>query len=57
LNVELDSLDEESIFYQLQNVFGHLLESKLQHYIPEKFWRTFRLFGQVPILKIAVSSF
>ena len=42
----MDTVDEETIFYQLQNVFGHLLESKLQHYIPEKFWRCFRLFGQ-----------
>lgn len=42
----MDSVDEETVFYQLQNVFGHLLESKLQHYIPEKFWRCFRLFGQ-----------
>ena len=46
LGVDLDSVDEETVFYQLQNVFGHLLESKLQYYIPEKFWRTFRLFGQ-----------
>ena len=46
LHIELDSVDEETVFYQLQNVFGHLLESKLQYYVPEKFWRTFRLFGQ-----------
>ena len=46
LSVNLDSLDEDSIFYQLQNVFGHLSESKLQFYEPEKFWKCFRLFGQ-----------
>ena len=45
LNVEMDTVDEETVFYQLQNVFGHLLESKLEHYIPEKFWKCFRLFG------------
>lgn len=25
---------------------GHLLESKLQYYEPERFWRVFRLWGQ-----------
>ncbi len=38
--------EEESVFYQLQNVFGHLLESKLKYYEPERFWHCFRLFGQ-----------
>ena len=37
---------EETVFGQLQNVFGHLLESKLKYYVPEKFWHCFRLFGQ-----------
>ena len=46
LSVNLDSVDEETIFFQLQNVFGHLSESKLQFYEPEKFWKCFRLFGQ-----------
>lgn len=36
-----------SVFYQLQQVFGQLLESKLQSYEPEKFWKVFRLWGQV----------
>jgi ubiquitin carboxyl-terminal hydrolase 9/24 len=45
-DVGKDGAEDETVFYQLQNVFGHLLESKLQHYIPEKFWHTFRLFGQ-----------
>ncbi len=40
------AVNEETILYQLQNVFGHLLSSKLQHYVPEKFWKTFRLWGQ-----------
>ena len=34
------------MFYQLQSVFGHLLESKLQYYVPEKFWKCFKLWGQ-----------
>ena len=38
--------DDDTIFYQLQNVFGHLSTSKLQYFVPEKFWQTFRLFGQ-----------
>ena len=38
--------DEEGVFYQLQNVFGHLQESRLKFYAPEKFWTSFRLHGQ-----------
>ena len=38
--------DEESVFYQLQSVFGHLQESKLQHFVPDKFWKCFKLWGQ-----------
>ena len=30
----------------MQYVFGHLLESKLQYYIPERFWKVFKLWGQ-----------
>ena len=36
-----------SVFHQLQQVFGQLLESKLQYYEPEKFWKVFKLWGQV----------
>ena len=35
-----------SVLYQAQQVFGHLLESKLQYYVPERFWRVFKLWGQ-----------
>ncbi len=35
-----------SVFHQLQYVFGHLLDSNLQYYIPEKFWKVFKLWGQ-----------
>ena len=45
LALETDS-DEESVFYQLQSVFGHLKESKLQHFVPDKFWKCFKLWGQ-----------
>ncbi len=31
----------------MQYVFGHLLESKLQYYEPERFWKVFKLWGQV----------
>ena len=34
------------MFYQLQQIFGHLLDSKLQYYVPEKFWNVFKLWGQ-----------
>ncbi|XP_070563005.1 ubiquitin carboxyl-terminal hydrolase 24-like isoform X2 [Ptychodera flava] len=37
---------EESVFYQIQRVFGHLRESKLQYHVPEKFWKCFKLWGQ-----------
>ncbi len=40
-----DDAEEESVFYQLQNVFGHLLESRLKYYEADKFWRCFRLYG------------
>ena len=35
-----------SILPEVQSVFGHMLESKLQFYAPENFWRTFKLWGQ-----------
>ncbi|CAB4058031.1 USP9_24 [Lepeophtheirus salmonis] len=38
--------EEESIFHQLQVVFGYLLESKLKFYSPETFWKCFKLFGR-----------
>ena len=40
---EEDDVDEETIFFQLQNVFGHLRASKLQFYVPEKFWSVARV--------------
>ena len=43
---DLSTSIEDTVFGQLQNVFGHLMESKLKYYVPEKFWRCFRLFGQ-----------
>ncbi|XP_042228398.1 ubiquitin carboxyl-terminal hydrolase 24-like isoform X1 [Homarus americanus] len=41
-----DDENEESLFYQLQTVFGHLMESQLQYYVPDKFWKCFRMDGQ-----------
>jgi ubiquitin carboxyl-terminal hydrolase 9/24 len=35
-----------SVFYQVQMVLGHLLESCLQYHVPEKFWKVFKLWGQ-----------
>ncbi|XP_076051171.1 ubiquitin carboxyl-terminal hydrolase 24-like isoform X2 [Oratosquilla oratoria] len=46
LAVSANDPDEESLFYQLQTVFGHLLESQLQYYVPDKFWKCFRMDGQ-----------
>lgn len=35
-----------SVYWQLQNVMAHLKESKLEYYVPEAFWRAFRMWGQ-----------
>jgi len=37
------------VLYQVQQVLGHLLESKLQYYIPERFWQVFHLWGNTPV--------
>ena len=37
---------DPSILPEVQSVFGHMLESKLQFYAPENFWNTFKLWGQ-----------
>ncbi|CAF1148229.1 unnamed protein product [Rotaria sordida] len=34
------------IFRQIQRMFGHLLESKLQYYIPKGFWKIFKFAGE-----------
>ncbi len=34
------------ILPELQSVFGHLLESRLQYFIPDIFWKKFKLWGQ-----------
>ena len=34
------------MFNQVQQMFGHLMESKLQYHEPERFWSVFRLWGQ-----------
>ena len=40
LSIEDDTEQpEESVFCQVQSLFGHLMESKLQYYIPENFWK------------------
>ncbi|KAA0708793.1 Ubiquitin carboxyl-terminal hydrolase 24 [Triplophysa tibetana] len=40
LSIEDDTENpEESVFCQVQSLFGHLMESKLQYYIPENFWK------------------
>ena len=35
-----------SILPELQCVFGHMLESRLQYYVPEDFWKKFKLWGE-----------
>ena len=36
----------ENIFYQMQAIFAHLLESQTQYYTPGKFWKSFKLWGE-----------
>ncbi len=43
LSITADSENEDNVFYELQNVFGHLQESRLKYYEPENFWKCFRL--------------
>lgn len=38
--------DKESVFFQVQSLFGHLMDSKLQFFAPEQFWKCFKLWGQ-----------
>jgi hypothetical protein len=38
-----------SLLYQVQQVLGHLMESKLQFYTPERFWQVFRLWADAPV--------
>lgn len=35
---------DDNVFYQVQSLFGHLMESKLQYYVPENFWKVLSLF-------------
>ncbi|KAL5016318.1 hypothetical protein ScPMuIL_005907 [Solemya velum] len=46
LGIDEDNIEEDSVFFQIQQVFGHLMESKLQYHEPEKFWKVFKLWGQ-----------
>ncbi|KAK7081025.1 Ubiquitin carboxyl-terminal hydrolase 24 [Halocaridina rubra] len=46
LAVSSEGEGEDSLFYQLQTVFGHLMESQLQYYVPNQFWKCFRMDGQ-----------
>ncbi|XP_063056881.1 ubiquitin carboxyl-terminal hydrolase 24 isoform X4 [Engraulis encrasicolus] len=37
---------DESVFCQVQSLFGHLMESKLQYYVPENFWKIFKMWNR-----------
>lgn len=45
-DVENETVHEDTVLYQLQKVFAHLLHSRLQFHVPSSFWKTFRLWGQ-----------
>jgi hypothetical protein len=42
LAVNLETIDEETVFFQLQSVFAHLMESRLQYFVPDR-WESLRL--------------
>ena len=46
LSIEEEKSEKTTVFWQLQNLFAHLKESKLEYYIPEQFWKAFRMWGQ-----------
>ena len=48
LNIEIENEPalESTVLYQLQKVFAHLHDSKLQFHVPSSFWKTFKLWGQ-----------
>uniref|UniRef100_T1IKX5 ubiquitinyl hydrolase 1 n=1 Tax=Strigamia maritima TaxID=126957 RepID=T1IKX5_STRMM len=46
LSVDDENAKEDSVFCQFQSVFGHLLDSQLQYYVPANFWKCFKLWGQ-----------
>ncbi|XP_023809751.1 ubiquitin carboxyl-terminal hydrolase 24 isoform X1 [Oryzias latipes] len=47
LSIEDDTdQPEESVFHQVQSLFGHLMESKLQYYVPENFWKIFKMWNR-----------
>nr|XP_023674608.1 ubiquitin carboxyl-terminal hydrolase 24 isoform X1 [Paramormyrops kingsleyae] len=47
LSIEDDTENpDESVFYQVQSLFGHLMESKLQYYVPENFWKIFKMWNK-----------
>ncbi|KAJ3599696.1 hypothetical protein NHX12_033652, partial [Muraenolepis orangiensis] len=47
LSIEDDTEQpDESVFCQVQSLFGHLMESKLQYYIPENFWKIFKMWNK-----------
>ena len=35
------------LYYQMQQTFGHLTDSRLQYHEPEKFWKVFKLWGDL----------
>ncbi|XP_060555692.1 ubiquitin carboxyl-terminal hydrolase 24-like isoform X1 [Ruditapes philippinarum] len=45
LSTDDEDTDEESVYYQIQQVFGNLMDSRLQYHEPEKFWKVFKLWG------------
>eukprot|EP00897_Mesotaenium_endlicherianum_P008194 jgi/Mesen1/7402/ME000388S06619 len=44
-----DKEKQNSVFYQVQSMFGALLGSSLDHYVPEGFWLAYRDYDGMPI--------
>ncbi|XP_065183511.1 ubiquitin carboxyl-terminal hydrolase 24-like [Sycon ciliatum] len=45
LAVDSDGLEDSNVFFQMQCIMAYLMESKQQFYSPDKFWSSFKLFG------------
>lgn len=46
LSVDKEEIEPDSMFFQIQCIMAYLMESKKQYYSPEKFWSSFKLFGE-----------
>ena len=44
--MDSEEVKEDGMFFQIQCIMAYLMESKKQYFSPEKFWSSFKLFGE-----------